>query len=712
LFSRAKHSPREGRRRSHPLLPSSFLGFQKQEEGSPMLKRKRMITTCSLSSCRIKAEALARVFNSRIWPCTWVDRRRAEDSAEEDEEYFEASPIEDEDRGRDSSAATVEGRAKLLELLKQHANDDATEVFYDVSEGDGGNVSQNVVEEDGFEEIRLRDSRGGISEENNATGDVINRREVLRNGECEAMPIYSVSENSSSAVVKRSCFDDSATAGVIREEPKTSSFEKEVLAATWGSNLIDLNQIEIHPKYSNGFLNEENVNKEIDSAQDTADILSDSYKQEIDISLNDTEQTNLISDIEQEPLNAREFEKEEILTVSIDSESCIINQTEIHNGKYDNILIEADIISAQNDSQNFDTTAEEETENTSKDNEKEEILTVSIDSETCTMSQTQVHEDEVVSTLSETDTISVQSNSRNFETTNESETVNDFKDVGDSVSIEIIKSSPPEKDGKATSNEQTFKTDTNVQENCRLHVFNGVRPTISRSTSLKTGKTPPGTPSRKKIVRFADVLGLDLEDVRHIVSGDLPNVPSSAFSDLVLPAEDLLPKCTPSTTLELTSIPQGSWENIQQGVVGLNTIYPLFDIPGQQHDFNDRVRSIGICLENVIISDFNVQCTCRVMNWGFTKKVVARYSIDNWKSSQDINASYVSDSSRDGMDSFAFNIFLSQQRCNVQFALCYTVNGRDYWDNNNGKNYCLGYHSNGSIGQSSAPTSPTWIHQF
>ncbi|GIY19964.1 integrin beta-PS [Caerostris extrusa] len=59
---------------------------------SPMLKRKRMITSCSLSSCRIKAEALARVFNSRIWPCTWVDRRRAEDSAEEDEEYFETSP--------------------------------------------------------------------------------------------------------------------------------------------------------------------------------------------------------------------------------------------------------------------------------------------------------------------------------------------------------------------------------------------------------------------------------------------------------------------------------------------------------------------------------------------------------------------------------------------------------------------------------------------
>ncbi|GBM57032.1 Glycogen-binding subunit 76A [Araneus ventricosus] len=684
-----------------------------------MLKRKRMITTCSLSSCRIKAEALARVFNSRIWPCTWADRRRAEDSAEEDEEYFEASPIEDEDedRGRDSSAATVEGRAKLLELLQQHANDDATEVFYDVSEhveSDGGNVSQSVVKEDGFEEIQLRDSGGGISEENNATGDVLSCGEVLRNGECETMPINSASENSSAAVVKRSYFDDSATGGVIREEPKTSSFGKEVLAVTWDSDYLEPNKIEIYPKYSNGFSNEENVNKETDAPQDTSDILNDSYKQETDISLNNTEQTNLITETEQEQekLNAFEFEKEEILTVSIDSESCTINQTEVHDDKVVNTLNEADIISVQTDSQNFDTTVEQETESDPKDTEKEEILTVSIDSESCTISQTEVHDDKVVSTLNETDIISVQNDSPNFDTTNEQETDSDFKHIENSVSIEIIKSSPPEKDGKAISNEHVSKIDTDVQENCRLHIFTGVRPTISRSTSLKTGKTPPGTPSRKKIVRFADVLGLDLEDVRHIISGDLPNVPSSAFSDLVLPDEDLPPKCTPSTTLELTGIPQGSWENIQQGAVGLNTIYPLFDIPGQQHDFIDRVRNNGICLENVIISDFNVQCTCRVMNWGFNKKVVARYSMDNWKSSQDINASYVSDSSKDGMDSFAFNIFLSQQRCNVEFALRYTVNGRDYWDNNSGKNYCLGYHSNDSIGHSSVPTSPTWIHQF
>ena len=56
---------------------------------------------------------------------------------------------------------------------------------------------------------------------------------------------------------------------------------------------------------------------------------------------------------------------------------------------------------------------------------------------------------------------------------------------------------------------------------------------VKRSTSLKTYKTPPGTPSRKKAVRFADALGLDLEDVRHVLNlDDPPNIPASAMKDL------------------------------------------------------------------------------------------------------------------------------------------------------------------------------------
>lgn len=49
-----------------------------------------------------------------------------------------------------------------------------------------------------------------------------------------------------------------------------------------------------------------------------------------------------------------------------------------------------------------------------------------------------------------------------------------------------------------------------------------------KSSSLKTNKTPPGTPGGKKIVRFADCLGLDLVDVKLFLD-EIPNVPKSAF---------------------------------------------------------------------------------------------------------------------------------------------------------------------------------------
>lgn len=62
-----------------------------------------------------------------------------------------------------------------------------------------------------------------------------------------------------------------------------------------------------------------------------------------------------------------------------------------------------------------------------------------------------------------------------------------------------------------------------------------VRAPFIRSTSLKTGKTPPNTPGRsKKAVRFADSLGLEFECVKLISQDELPTVPRSAYQDLKL----------------------------------------------------------------------------------------------------------------------------------------------------------------------------------
>lgn len=72
------------------------------------------------------------------------------------------------------------------------------------------------------------------------------------------------------------------------------------------------------------------------------------------------------------------------------------------------------------------------------------------------------------------------------------------------------------KEDSITAEDET--SDEDLDEKARMR----------RSSSLKSGKTPPGTPCRKKIVRFADALGLDLAEVRSFLD-EIPNVPKSAY---------------------------------------------------------------------------------------------------------------------------------------------------------------------------------------
>ena len=244
----------------------------------------------------------------------------------------------------------------------------------------------------------------------------------------------------------------------------------------------------------------------------------------------------------------------------------------------------------------------------------------------------------------------------------------------------------------------------------RLQVFEDPRPKILRSTSLKTGKTPPGTPSRKKIVRFADVLGLDLEDVRHIMSGDIPTIPSSAYIDLNLKDVDI-PSCEPiPEKIEINRRDSSNWQTVQRSTA-TNAFYLLFSPPGEQPDFLERVRQQGVCLETATVSEVNVQCTCRVVNYGYHKKVVARYTVNDWLSYNDIDASYVLGSSNGDTDSFAFSIFLSPLNKSLKFALKYEVNGKEYWDNNRNQNYCFGYHGKDPMNLPSPPL-PSFQHEF
>lgn len=195
---------------------------------------------------------------------------------------------------------------------------------------------------------------------------------------------------------------------------------------------------------------------------------------------------------------------------------------------------------------------------------------------------------------------------------------------------------------------------------------------VRRCSSLKTGKTPPGTPGRKKIVRFADVLGLDLADVKTFLD-EIPNIPKSAFEDLEI----------------MESEPP-----IQLGPKSDKLLMPLFQQPGGLSTFLDLVREKQVSLENAAVTDHINHTICgsvRVRNLDFHKSVHIRYTIDNWRTYADLQATYVENSCDGFSDKFTFvlygNSMLVGQR--LEFAVRFQCKGQQFWDNNFGANYCF-----------------------
>lgn len=76
-------------------------------------------------------------------------------------------------------------------------------------------------------------------------------------------------------------------------------------------------------------------------------------------------------------------------------------------------------------------------------------------------------------------------------------------------------------------------------------------------------------------------------------------------------------------------------------------------------------------------------------NIGNPKIVKIRYSYDNWATFSETNASYVNTSQDNSVDYWSYNIPSNPSAKQVSFAICYTVNGIEYWDNNFGDNYNL-----------------------
>ena len=109
-------------------------------------------------------------------------------------------------------------------------------------------------------------------------------------------------------------------------------------------------------------------------------------------------------------------------------------------------------------------------------------------------------------------------------------------------------------------------------------------PSRRRSSSLRRAKSPgsPTDQQRKKVVHFADALGLDLRSVRHLDRSAAPVVPDTALRDMRRGMEEA------------------------HKTEGTRYVCACFTQPGDASDFLQRVNSNAVVLERYCVQEFDV----------------------------------------------------------------------------------------------------------
>ncbi|KAM9826213.1 protein phosphatase 1 regulatory subunit 3E isoform 3-T5 [Syngnathus typhle] len=203
-------------------------------------------------------------------------------------------------------------------------------------------------------------------------------------------------------------------------------------------------------------------------------------------------------------------------------------------------------------------------------------------------------------------------------------------------------------------------------------------PTPTERAKLEVSRSR--SPTSQKKVRFADSLGLELISVKHFDDSDEPEVPERILAKL--------PKSTDfNNHMATTKFPRPLAQSVFMEL--------QFTCPGTLPGFEQKVREVKVMLESVETDDFTLSGFVRVLNLAFEKSVSLRYSLNNWITFMDSLASYVPHSSDGGTDRFSFKVVIPTYMENggtLQFAIKYTVDGEDFWDNNNGNNYKVRRH--------------------
>lgn len=203
-----------------------------------------------------------------------------------------------------------------------------------------------------------------------------------------------------------------------------------------------------------------------------------------------------------------------------------------------------------------------------------------------------------------------------------------------------------------------------------------VRPALRPSSARRRPSSMPGTPTFSKAVHF----DAHLEHIRHFLQVDRPLAVSAGSSPVESHSSDTEFPFSDEDSRKNRSLPY-EWE------------ITVANFPAQSLE---RLQ-LPVRVEKVSLSSDNKTLigVVAAANLAFNKNVVARFTLDYWKTTSEVVAEYTNDIRRkqlnDGYDRFNFTIKLADlanlEAKTMFFCVKYCVNGVEYWDNNNSTNF-------------------------
>lgn len=198
-----------------------------------------------------------------------------------------------------------------------------------------------------------------------------------------------------------------------------------------------------------------------------------------------------------------------------------------------------------------------------------------------------------------------------------------------------------------------------------------------RTEDLPPSEEDPVSPTRlKKKVVFADDKGMSLTHVRVMTEpSNVPPVWSSRYLAQVTQGISAEPEAE-----------REPWE--------ISFSQPASDYVQFRHSLDTN----KVSLENVIVKEAeeSIIGTIKVSNLAFQKEVVVRLSSDNWKTNEDAFCKYVPISASNSVsaayvlyDTFSFKLTIPPKARRMEFCVCFRCDGKEFWDNNGGRNYVL-----------------------